>query len=50
MVETVESFVEDAARLKRPSGALSASVARLAPAGRAAAVIQSVSVHRTAVF
>ena len=28
------SFVEDAARLERASGALSASVARLAPAGR----------------
>ena len=34
VVETEDSFVEDAARLERASGALSASVARLALAGR----------------
>ena len=34
LAAAVESFVEDAARLERASGALSASVARLAPAGR----------------
>ena len=51
IVGTVEYFVEDAARLEQTSGALSASVARLAPAGRSLPPSSShVEMHPTAVL